>query len=715
MPYKNYKYFHQKYIMKIMIARNFLIVINLLISVIISAQSVGIGTITPDSSAILELSSTDKGFLMPRMTTAQRDAILSPPEGLKVFNMDDKCEDTYSHSAWNKKCNETTVANYIIGKGEWIRRNDITSERSYPFYFSIGNKFYIGGGEKLNNDTAPGFYVFDTQNKEWTDISNSSFSFARKGMFGFAMNGKGYAGGGYTTSCPIFGPCNYNSYSSFYEFDPATNNWTQKASLPFAVEYGCSFIINNKGYVTGGKRYDAVSDQFIYNTGLFQYDANSNLWQIMSSLPVNKVKATAFSIGLSGYIGLGEDENGTETISFYRYDVGSNSWALESSFPGNARKGAISFSQGTHGYTALGDVDDKKIYKFTPGGSYGSWETIITNNNPFSDNDFKFVEQREGAASALIDSIFYISVGKNADDIRKDLWQSNPFSSTKIKENKTTNPSDVVFSNTGHWLNKYTSYETVPLVGEKKNVSNNYISTALSNIDVLFDSKIYVPKINGKLDEYGNISNIVMQTSGSKIGIGIKPLSLLHLKGIDNTNSRHIRLESNSSSDYTSIYAGTNFIIENSSEFGDFYFKNGFTGENVFSVSPAGNMEVYGSLTGAVKFIQNIINISTTGSTQTFTVGNKTYIKATCSSGDCLTCSGSGCPDLILSDGESDGHILVLRGDADSNKGLYMPGNNASSTNYRLTANFQLANNNFITLMWISDENEWREISRAVY
>ena len=50
-----------------------------------SAQ-VGIGTSTPDSSAALELESTDKGFLPPRMTTAQRDLIPSPSAGLIIFN-----------------------------------------------------------------------------------------------------------------------------------------------------------------------------------------------------------------------------------------------------------------------------------------------------------------------------------------------------------------------------------------------------------------------------------------------------------------------------------------------------------------------------------------------------------------------------------------------------------------------------------------------------
>ncbi len=50
------------------------------------AQNMGIGTNTPDASAQLDISSTTKGFLPPRMTTAQRDAIVNPANGLIIFN-----------------------------------------------------------------------------------------------------------------------------------------------------------------------------------------------------------------------------------------------------------------------------------------------------------------------------------------------------------------------------------------------------------------------------------------------------------------------------------------------------------------------------------------------------------------------------------------------------------------------------------------------------
>ncbi len=55
------------------------------ISEFASAQ-VGIGTLTPDDSAILELSSTSKGFLLPRLSSIQLGGMSNPPVGLMVYN-----------------------------------------------------------------------------------------------------------------------------------------------------------------------------------------------------------------------------------------------------------------------------------------------------------------------------------------------------------------------------------------------------------------------------------------------------------------------------------------------------------------------------------------------------------------------------------------------------------------------------------------------------
>ncbi|KVV15718.1 hypothetical protein [Flavobacterium sp. TAB 87] len=58
-----------------------------MISIVVHAQ-IGIGTTTPDASSILDVSSTEKGMLTPRMTTAQRTAIVTPANGLIVYDTD---------------------------------------------------------------------------------------------------------------------------------------------------------------------------------------------------------------------------------------------------------------------------------------------------------------------------------------------------------------------------------------------------------------------------------------------------------------------------------------------------------------------------------------------------------------------------------------------------------------------------------------------------
>jgi hypothetical protein len=57
---------------------------------ITNAQSVGINSdgSAPNSSAMLDVSSTTKGFLAPRMTSAQRTVITSPVAGLLVYQTD---------------------------------------------------------------------------------------------------------------------------------------------------------------------------------------------------------------------------------------------------------------------------------------------------------------------------------------------------------------------------------------------------------------------------------------------------------------------------------------------------------------------------------------------------------------------------------------------------------------------------------------------------
>ncbi|MFD2914609.1 hypothetical protein [Psychroserpens luteus] len=73
---------------------------------------VGIGTITPDASAMLDLTSTDKGMLAPRMTSVQRIAIPSPAEGLLVFDTDENVFFFFDGGSWVRLIHENSTNDY---------------------------------------------------------------------------------------------------------------------------------------------------------------------------------------------------------------------------------------------------------------------------------------------------------------------------------------------------------------------------------------------------------------------------------------------------------------------------------------------------------------------------------------------------------------------------------------------------------------------------
>ena len=65
-----------------------------------SFAQVGIGTTSQHASAQLEVSSTTKGYLPPRMTTTQRNAISTPATGLTIYNTTTNAFECYNGTAW---------------------------------------------------------------------------------------------------------------------------------------------------------------------------------------------------------------------------------------------------------------------------------------------------------------------------------------------------------------------------------------------------------------------------------------------------------------------------------------------------------------------------------------------------------------------------------------------------------------------------------------
>ena len=96
----------------------------------VEAQT-AIGTDNPNSSAMLDVTSTAKGVLPPRMTQLQRDAIVNPAKGLVVYCTNCNAESLYLNVGtpavpnW-RPCTSSTVANVtgtLISNGPIISRD----------------------------------------------------------------------------------------------------------------------------------------------------------------------------------------------------------------------------------------------------------------------------------------------------------------------------------------------------------------------------------------------------------------------------------------------------------------------------------------------------------------------------------------------------------------------------------------------------------------
>ncbi len=88
----------------------------------VTAQSMGISSsaITPDASSILEMRTSTKGLLMPRLTTTERDAITSPATGLIIYNTTTSKFNFYNGSSWIAMFSGSSVVNSVTGTSNRI-------------------------------------------------------------------------------------------------------------------------------------------------------------------------------------------------------------------------------------------------------------------------------------------------------------------------------------------------------------------------------------------------------------------------------------------------------------------------------------------------------------------------------------------------------------------------------------------------------------------
>ncbi len=119
------------------------------------AGAIGIGSATPAASAVIDMASTTKGMLMPRMTTVNRDAIASPATGLMIYNTTTNLVNIYNGTAWTVAGNDGTTAfsfpqGTVTAPGLYV-----TGDSNTGFYQSSADKLSVtaGGTEVMRWNT----------------------------------------------------------------------------------------------------------------------------------------------------------------------------------------------------------------------------------------------------------------------------------------------------------------------------------------------------------------------------------------------------------------------------------------------------------------------------------------------------------------------------------------------------------------------------------
>lgn len=339
--------------------RHLLFIFTLLFSANLIAQynnselplSINKNGTTPNNSAILDVNSSNKGFLMPRLTTAQRAAINNPADGLMVFDMTTGSFWYYFNSAWR----EISASENNQPIPEWGNQSTTATEdqkvsvageedRAYRYSSSISDDYAIIGvyegvwgygsayiyhktkeGWKeqaiLLPDTliAEGFglsvdisgdyamvgawyddlngfnkglvYIFRNTGTEWIRdakiISDTPDNFNTFGS-AISISADGYA---------IVGINSYDYYGSGIAniYKKTNNSWTKQALLTDGIPFS-----NFGNAVSISEDYAVISASNSSQKGeVYIYDREGNYWNLNSKLVANDVTAlTKFGISI---------------------------------------------------------------------------------------------------------------------------------------------------------------------------------------------------------------------------------------------------------------------------------------------------------------------------------------------------------------------------------------------------------------------------------
>jgi N-acetylneuraminic acid mutarotase len=295
---------------------------------------------------------------------------------------------------------------YCFSQGTWTQKADFGGiNRIGAAGFSIGNKGYIGTGKDTTNSNRNDFWEYDPITDIWTQKADFLGS-SRYGAIGFSIGIKGYIGTGGSTG----------TVNDFFEWDQASNTWTQRANLPGNSRFrAVGFSIGTKGYIGAGVNGLPPPNIVLFND-FWEWNQATNAWTQKADFGGSKRwAAVGFSIGMKGYISTGED--GGFYDDFWEWDQATNAWTQKANFGGGNRASAVCFSIGSKGYIGTGyDASGEN-------NDFWEWDQTLnvwTQKLNFSGS------ARLDAVGFSIGAKGYLGTGGSFSAYYKDFWEWDP-------------------------------------------------------------------------------------------------------------------------------------------------------------------------------------------------------------------------------------------------------------------------------------------------
>lgn len=203
-------------------------------------------------------------------------------------------------------------------------------------------------------------------------------------------------------------------FDDWWQYDPATNAWTQKANyLGGPMYHASAFTVGNKGYVGTGRNPAA---QLVKT--FFCYDPATNTWEQKATFPgVGRRGGVGFAIGDYGYIGTGSNYS-----DFYKYDPATDTWSQVASMPTSGRISAVGFELDGFGYVGTGS---------TAGAQKDFWQYNPTTDQWTQKADVGSIPRQESSGFGVLGK-GYILTGDNysSGDNYSDMYQYDPLTDT---------------------------------------------------------------------------------------------------------------------------------------------------------------------------------------------------------------------------------------------------------------------------------------------